>query len=265
MTLHLPGGETALLVAIPPGAFTMGSPESELGREDDEGPTHTVTIDYCFWLGQTEVTQAQWLAVMGEWPENWCYPAPQHGLGDDYPVYCVSYNDIAGPGGFLDTLNAHLEATGQGMTLRLPSESEWEYGCRAGTTSRFYFGDSLGCAGDCSDCAAGALPGVRADYMWYCGDESPSGCKPVAGKLPNAFGLCDMSGNVHELLEDDWHDDYIGAPTDGSPRTMAWHAACVMRGGQWDNSAKQCRSAKRYPFARDSRLTGVGFRLAAGH
>lgn len=210
-------------------------------------------------MGRTEVTQQQWLAVRGSW--QGAAPSQASGLGDTYPAYFISWNDTQD---FITSLNAHIVSSGQGpLTVRLPSESEWEYACRAGTATRFYFGDSLGCEADCSDCVAGTLPGNRTDYMWYCSEPIPSGNKPVGGKLPNIFGLYDMSGNVWEWCEDDYHSNYIGAPVNGG----AWiddprRTSRVYRGGSWGNGAKFCRSAIRGGDSQGIRYNNIGFRLA---
>lgn len=177
---------------------------------------------------------------MGSWPDT--EPSPIYGLGNNYPAYYVSWNDAQN---FTTALNTHITNTGQEpATVRLPSEAEWEYACRAGTTTRFYFGDSLVCGAVCEDCAAGVLPGNRSDYMWYCGNSSIS--MPVGEKLPNAFGLYDMCGNVREYCEDDWHDTYDGVSSNseawiGSPRG----ASRVDRGDRWNSHGYACRTAFR--------------------
>ena len=130
------------------------------------------------------------------------------------------------------------------------------------TQTRFYFGDSLACGDYYEDCAAGVLPGNRSDYMWYDGNNSPYGSKPVGGLLPNGFGLYDMSGNLFEWCADDWHLGYTGAPVDGS----AWvesprGSQRVRRGGSWSSSAEICRSANRYLNFPDYRSSRLGFRL----
>jgi len=251
ITVDLPGlaeGAKPLVMGrIPAGSFEMGSPDTERSRWCDEGPVHTVNIGYDFYMGKYEVTQAQWQAVMGS------NPAFGYGVGNDYPVYYVSWNDCQS---FITALNA----LGQG-TFRLPSEAEWEYACRAGATTRFYFGDSLGCDDDCSDCAAGVLAGNRSDYMWYCGNNSPSGTKPVGGKLPNAFGLYDMSGNVWEWCQDYWRYDYTGAPGDGSAWVSPMSGYRVGRGGYWRYYARFCRSAVRSNSGPTCTYNGFGFRL----
>jgi formylglycine-generating enzyme required for sulfatase activity len=249
VTILLPGGVALEMVRIPAGSFQMGSPDTERSRGSDEGPVHPVTIGYDFYLGKYEVTQAQWLAVMGTAPYWWDY-----GVGDNYPAYYVSWNDAKS---FVTVLNAHLTATGQGpATMRLPSEAEWEYACRAGTQTRFYFGDSLSVGEVCED------DGTRSQYLWYCGNNTPHGSKPVGGLLPNAFGLYDMSGSVREWCEDNQHDSYSGAPSDGS----AWVNAPpyrIYRGGGWNSYARGCRSAGRSGDIPSRRQSFIGFRLAA--
>ncbi|HOH31360.1 MAG TPA: formylglycine-generating enzyme family protein, partial [Candidatus Hydrogenedentes bacterium] len=185
-----------------------------------------------------------------------------YGLGNTYPAYYISWDDTKN---FITSLNAHIVSSGQGpLTVRLPSEAEWEYACRAGTTTRFYFGDSLRCDGLCTDCAAGTLPGNRTAYMWYCGNNSPSGSKAVGGKTANAFGLYDMSGNVYEWCEDDYHSSYTGAPTNGSAWVDSPRASYRMiRGGFWYYYARSCRSAFRLYGTPGIRYIYVGFRLAA--
>lgn len=239
ITIDMPGlpeGARPLrLVRIPAGSFQMGSPYTERGRTQAEWPSvHPVNIGYDFYMGETEVTQAQWRAMMGS------NPASGFGVGDDHPAYNVSWNDIRRLNGFLDRLNA----LGQG-TFRLPSEAEWEYACRAGTTTRFFFGDSLECGDWNENCAAGTLPGNRSDYMWYLGNNSPSGSKPVAGKLPNAFGLFDMHGNVSEWCE----DSYLGT------------RLRVFRGGDWSSWVSLCRSASRSATYPHEAYKDMGFRV----
>lgn len=237
------------LVHIPAGSYMMGSPANERSRDPDEGPVHLVTIDYDFFMGETEVTQKQWRTVMGT------NPAQNFGVGDEYPVYGVSWDDCQA---FLAALNE----LGQG-TFRLPSEAEWEYACRAGTTTRFYFGDSLGCEDGCMNC--GTDKGVifvpnRIDYMWFCVDGS--GSQAVRQRLPNGFGLYDISGNVWEWCQDIYQDSYEGAPSDGS----AWQAPSsssdrVVRGGTWSLGAEYSRSSSRDLLRSDVGHFNVGFRV----
>jgi formylglycine-generating enzyme required for sulfatase activity len=231
----LPEGARPLrLILIPAGTFQMGSPGTERGRYYDyEGPVHQVTIGYDYYIGETEVTQAQWQAVMHK------SPSAGYGVGNDYPVYAFGWNDSQS---FITALNA---LTGM-SSFRLPSEAEWEYACRAGTTTRFSFGNSLSCNDECENCVADTLPGDRSDYMWWCGTR-PQGTRPVHGALPNGLGLFDTHGNVWEWCQDYWHYNYNGAPSDGS----AWMSLAgsdgshVIRGGSCMASASNCRSAMR--------------------
>lgn len=263
--IMLPGLEAGTrpmrFVLIPAGAFIMGSPDSERGRWQDEGPAHEVSIENPFYLAETEVTQAQWLAVMGQWPG----PSPDtvYGKGSGHPAYYVSWNDINGPDGFIDRLNA----MGVGI-FRLPTEAEWEYACRGGTQSRFFFGDSLECDDEEENCATGHLPGNRSDYMWFEWSDGkngfPCGSKPVASLLPNQYGLYDMSGNVYEWCQDWYHFSYSGAPLDGSAWTDPFESIDhVVRGGHWGEwaQARYCRSAYRGHDWPDNRNINIGFRL----
>ncbi len=258
-SVSLPGGVTMEMVKIPAGSFMMGSNDGPDWSwcYPCEQPVHEVTIGYDFYMGKFEVTQAQWLAVMGSWPQydpaNYSY-----GHGDDYPAYFISWDDCQN---FVTELNK----LGQG-TFRLPSEAEWEYACRAGTTTRFYFGDSDGCGILCKDCAAGVLPGNRSDYMWYCGNNGSSGTpqygsKPVGGKLPNDFGLYDTHGNVWEWCQDYWHEGYTGAPADGRAWESPTSSYRVLRGGYWSSYAQYCRSALRGRFDPDLGDYSVGLRI----
>jgi formylglycine-generating enzyme required for sulfatase activity len=194
-------------------------------------------------------------------------PASGWGVGNDSPVYDVSWDNIRGPDGFIDRINA----LGQG-TFRLPSEAEWEYACRAGTTTRFLFGDSLGCDDFCEDCdAADGNPasGLRSDYMWWCGNaglptDPGAGCRTVASKFANAFGLFDMHGNVWEWCEDDWHANYTAAPNDGSAWVDSPRASDrIFRGGYWGDGAMDCRSSRRSYALPTYHSGSIGLRIAA--
>ena len=237
------------MVLIPPGSFEMGSPEDERGRFPDEGPVRTVNIEYEFYMGKFAVTQAQWTAVMGENPTMFSM------CGDDCPVDRVSWLDVQR---FLRELNE----LGLGE-FRLPTEAEWEYACRAGTQTRFYFGDSLDAEDDCVDHPVGDTENTRGDYMWYCANNQFSGPKPVGQTIPNAFGLYDMSGNVMEWVQDHYHrESYAEAPVDGSewvpPRSFP---SRVVRGGSWGRNPRFLRSAWRGQFPPHERQGAIGFRL----
>jgi formylglycine-generating enzyme required for sulfatase activity len=216
------------MVVIPAGSFTMGSNESDI-----EKPPHGVTIR-SFAIGRTEVTQAQWQAVMGSNPSGFS------NCGNDCPVEQVSWHDIQQ---FIQRLNAMT-----GKTYRLPSEAEWEYAASAGSTGRWSFGDNEGQLGQ---------------HAWFVANSGGS-TQRVAQKQLNAFGLYDMHGNVWEWVEDCYHQNYNGAPTDGS----AWTTGCgggfrVLRGGSWINVPAILRSANRGRAPPGSRFSiDVGFRLA---
>ena len=222
------------LVLIPAGTFQMGSPASEPYRRNDEGPLHRVAIGQPFYLGKYEVTQAQWRAVMGTNPSYFSNC-------DTCPVERVSWDDVQD---FIEKLNAQEGVT----TYRLPSEAEWEYAARAGTQTAYSFGD------------AADRGGV---YAWYV-ENSGQRTHPVGSKRPNMFGLYHVHGNVYEWVQDCWHADYHGAPTDGS----AWITGgdCsgrVLRGGSWDNEPLILRSATRgWHRADDRNSYEVGFRIA---
>jgi len=233
-TVLLPGGVPLELVWIPPGSFMMGRYASESNSYPSEDPQHQVTFANGFWIGKYEVTQAQWVAVMGS--------NPSYFTGDlNRPVEEVSWNNV-------QDFIAAVNALGQGA-FRLPSEAQWEYACRAGTTTRFYWGDD-------------PTLSQTDSYTWHTGNAGMT-TNPVGQKLPNAWGLFDMGGNVWEWCEDYWHADYTGAPTDGS----AWLSGAsnsnrVTRGGAWYSYDYVCRSAYRNYQGPTNTVNGVGFRIA---
>ena len=215
---------------IPVGEFMMGSRDNEKGRYDDEGPAHKVNISKPFYLGTYPVTQREWKDVMGYNPS--CLK------DDDLPVEKVLWNDVQE---FIKKLNQK-----EGMDkYRLPSEAEWEYACRAGTTTRYSFGDDEGKLGD---------------YAWY-KENSGSKTHQVGQKKPNPWGLYDMHGNVWEWNQDWYHDDYKDAPSDGSAWESRGHYTQVIRGGSWYHYAQSCRSANRKGDAPGYRVNYLGFRL----
>ncbi|REJ48159.1 MAG: serine/threonine-protein kinase pkn1 [Microcystis flos-aquae DF17] len=212
-TENLPKGITLEMVGLPAGKFLMGSPDSAIYASDEEKPQHQVKVN-SFAIGKYPVTQAQYQAVMGTNPSEF-----KNNLQN--PVEKVSWNDAQA---FCQKLS---QITGK--TYRLPTEAEWEYACRAGTTTRYYFGDDANQLGD---------------YAWYIGN-SQDKTHPVGQKKPNAWGLYDMSGNVWEWCEDNWHDNYIGAPRDGSAWLTNDNHSQILRGGSWYGDPDYCRSAYR--------------------
>jgi len=253
-TISLPGSVPMELIRIPAGTFTMGSPVGELSRGSDE-TEHQVTISQDFYLGKTEVTQAQWLAIYAVFPTG----GQSHGTGagsETRAVHRVSHNDIMDAStGYMKLLNDHITATMQGpAVVTLPTESQWEYACRAGTTARFNFGNGFGADELCS------AEAERTNNMWYCGNNSPNGTKLVGQKPANAWGLRDMHGNVWEWCSDRY-GAYPGTVTD--PTGPVSGSARVFRGGSWDGIAQGCRSARRFSNVPTARDVNVGFRVLA--
>ena len=204
-TEDIPGGVKLEMVAIPGGSFMMGS-----DKFDDEKPIHKVAVKP-FHMGKYEVTQAQWKAVMGNNPSKF--------KGDDLPVETVSWNDAQE---FCKKLSRMT-----GKKYRLPTEAEWEYACRAGSTGKYCFGDD---------------ESLLKDYAWY-SKNSDGRTHPVGQKKPNAWGLYDMHGNVWEWCEDGY-DEKPG-----------------LRGGSWDYDGGFCRSAYRDPYEPGFRDIAFGFRV----
>ena len=234
-TITLPGGVKMEMIYCPPGEFLMGSPTTEEGRGNGE-IQHRVRLTKGFWLGKYPVTQGQWKSVMGNNPSEF--------TGDDsLPVERVSWNDCKE---FIAKVNASL-----GCGARLPTEAEWEYACRAGTTSAYFWGN--------------ALNGDKANCIGYnpCGTKTmgPSLRKttPVGRYAPNPWGFYDMHGNVWECCAD-LYGDYSGVTVDPTGPSLSFSR--VVRGGSWCSHARDCRSASRggkYPGEHSS---CSGFRLS---
>ncbi|GCA76387.1 serine/threonine-protein kinase B [Microcystis aeruginosa NIES-2520] len=232
-TEKLPGGLQLAMVELPGGKFMMGSPDSDPDAQSWEKPQHQVQVN-SFAIGKYPVTQAQYEAVMGTNP-SYFKNNPQN------PVERVSWNDAQA---FCQKLS---QITGK--TYRLPTEAEWEYACRAGTTTRYYFGDDANQLGD---------------YAWYEGNSGGT-THPVGQKKPNAWGLYDISGNVWEWCEDNWHSTYENAPSDGSAWLINDNDYQILRGGSWCNDPDHCRSAYRSSNdRRDDDNDDVGFRVVCG-
>ena len=241
------------MVAIPEGTFEMGSPETEEGHEDDESPQHLVTVQP-FFLGKYPITQAQWQAVANLPQINQeLDPDPSIFKGADHPVEQVSWYDCVE---FCERLSQYT-----GRDYRLPSEAEWEYACRAGTTTPFHFGETI--TTDLANYNGNYTYGAGAKGK-YRKETTPVGSFQVA----NAFGLYDMHGNVWEWCLDQWHDSYEGAPSDG----QAWiinnnnndNHSRLLRGGSWYFHPRFCRCANRGRNAPDYRNNDDGFRVVCG-
>jgi formylglycine-generating enzyme required for sulfatase activity len=239
-------------VLIRPGRFMMGS------ISDESTPVHQVTIKYPFYMGKYEVTQSQWQEVMGNNPSNF--------KRDNLPVERVSWLDAIS---FVARLNA---ASNDGITYRLPSEAEWEYACRAGTTGNFagINLDAMAWYANNSGRAGLDVPSSGPGYYRRL-TENGAQTHPVGAKLPNAFGLYDMHGNVWEWCQDWYHETYEGAPTDGSAWVTGDELAShyrVLRGGSWADRADELTSSWRLndsgPMMAVNREFGtIGFRVVA--
>ena len=250
----LGNGITLDMVSIPGGKFMMGTEDEEIERLvkkyklewfRNEKPQHQVTVK-SFFMGKYQVTQAQWKAV-ASLPKfsNHLDPNPSRFKGDNLPIENVSWEDAVE---FCARLSRET-----GKEYRLPTEAEWEYACRSSTTTPFYFGETI----------TGDLANYRARYIYA---NEPKGeyrqkTTPVGSFPPNAFGLYDMHGNVWEWCQDDWHDNYEGAPTDGSAWLSGNSNTKVMRGGSWFINPDYCRSAFRYFNSRVDRSDFIGFRV----
>jgi len=208
------------LVLIPPGKYRRGesTDDEDRGAYDDEKPPHEVTISKAFYLGVTEVTQSEWSGVMGSNPSSF--------TGGRLPVERVSWEDIQP---FLQKSSG----------LRLPTEGEWEYACRAGTTVSRY--------------------GELGDVAWY-GDNSNGQTHDVGGKRANPFGLHDMLGNVNEWCSD-WYGDYSSA-SQTDPQGPSTEGSRVLRGGSWGSNDRNCRASYRFNLAPANRYYNIGFRVA---
>ena len=216
------------MVLIPAGTFMMGSPESEEGTYDDEN-LHQVTITKPFYFGKYPVTQAQWQAVMGN--------NPSHFKGDNLPVVQVSWKYCKE---FIKKLNKQTQT----KNFRLPTEAEWEYACRAGSTTAYCYGDN---------------PDRLGDYAWYV-ENSDFKTHQVGQKKPNAWGLYDMHGNVWEWCADYWAAKYPDGPV-ADPTGPKKGKYCVLRGGSYLTNSSVCCST-RYFNVPTLGFYHNGFRLA---
>ncbi|HAN75347.1 MAG TPA: hypothetical protein DDZ60_11780 [Planktothrix sp. UBA10369] len=233
---NLNGTPLLQLLKIRRGNFTMGSPPEENGHQESEQPQFVVTFAKPFYMSRHPITQEQWEAVMGNNPSTF--------EGErDLPVETVSWNDA----------NKFCEVLSQktGRKYRLPSESEWEYACRAGTQTPFYFVDDLDANYD-----------TNYKYKPNQIDRVYKGQTTPVGKLPaNQFGLQDMHGNVWEWCSDSWHSNYIDAPRDGMSWTTGETEKAVIRGGAWHSFPSKCRSAAREWMWKKVKSNRIGFRV----
>ena len=249
------------MVIISGGQFLMGAPEDELESEEWEKPQHPVTVN-SFAIGRYPITQAQWeIVALLDRVDKDLNPKPSRFKGANRPVEQVSWEEAVE---FCKRLSVKT-----GRLYRLPSEAEWEYACRAGTTTPFHFGETLG-----DELANYCAQDEEIDGKQYKGAYG----RGIEGKYreettevglfpPNDFGLCDMHGNVWEWCEDDWHENYEGAPVDSSPwRDQTEKEASkdykVVRGGSWFYLPRNCRSACRRSDTRDVRYFNIGFRVS---
>ena len=234
-------------VLIPAGTFQMGSNKDDKDADDDEIPRHPVRITKPFYLGKYEVTRGQFrkfAAETGFDSKEWLSPGFEQ--TDDHPVVNVSWNDAVK---YCEWLNGKKD----GYKYRLPTEAEWEYACRAGSTTRYCFGD------DADRLAQYGNIGGKADGFEY--------TAPVGSFKRNAWGLYDLHGNVWEWCSDGYNAGYyktlsVDTPTDDPPGVDG-ASSRVLRGGSWSDSPRFCRSAHRFRFTPEHRFSTLGFRLAA--
>jgi formylglycine-generating enzyme required for sulfatase activity len=245
------------MMQIPGGIFTMGAPDSEEGSPDQERPTHQVTVQP-FFMGRYPVTQVQWRFI-AELPQigRALDPDPSGFKGDKRPVEQVSSIDAIE---FCERLSQFT-----GKSYRLPSEAEWEYACRAGTTTPFHFGETID-ARVANYAAQGNLTGSGQYGRGQLGEDRQQTIDVGSLNSANAFGLYDMHGNITEWCMDNWHITYEGAPNDGS----VWlqinpenHHSRIRRGGSWKANVRGCRSAFRSPAGVGFTSNHLGFRVVS--
>jgi formylglycine-generating enzyme required for sulfatase activity len=242
---ELAKGLAITMLQIPAGSFQMGSPASEAERRGNEGPQQRVELQ-SFFLGQTPVTQAQWKEV-ASWPQVDLKLNPNAGRfkGPNRPVEQVSWEEAME---FCRRLSQRTK-----LVYTLPSEAQWEYACRAGTTTPFAFGDTL----------TPDLANYDGNYTYESGPKGQyrQQTTDVGSFAGNAWGLQDMHGNVWEWCLDHWHNSYTGAPADGSAWTAGGGTSRLLRGGSWYGDPANCRSAYRSNGRPDGRGYSLGFRV----
>ena len=234
-----PNPDPARYVWIAPGAFFMGSPATEQDRNPDEGPQRQVTISAGFWMSRHEVTQSEYQTLMGNNPSAFA--------GDtNRPVEQTSWHDATNYCGALTQQERAAGRLPSGMAYRLPTEAEWEYACRGGTAARLYYGNDPGYA-------------QLGKYAWYDANGGDA-THPAGQKLPNAWGLYDMAGNVWEWCAD-WYGPYPGGAVTDPRGPVSSSNGRVIRGGSWFFGGWSCRSALRHYGAPENRINQIGFRI----
>lgn len=245
---HLKNSVFLDMVYIPGGTFLMGSPEDELGRESNEEPQHPVALQP-FHISRFPITQAQW-QIISQLPQinRYLNPDPSNFKHPDTPVEKVCWYDAVEFCARLSQLTGH--------NYRLPSEAEWEFACRAGTTTPFHFGETI----------SSNLANYDGSYTYGSETEGPYRQQTTSVgyfQIANAFGLSDLHGNVWEWCADSWHENYQDAPSDGSIWELNKFNNCrVLRGGAWYCLPALCRSAQRHWDQADHSGSGIGFRVA---
>jgi formylglycine-generating enzyme required for sulfatase activity len=226
------------MIVLAPGSFMMGAAATEKDPFRNSSPQHQVTIQNALAVAKFDVTFDEWDACVSV---GACYDVTDGGMGrGNKPVINVTWNDAQQYVRWLSAMT--------GAQYRLATEAEWEYAARAGTTTAYYWGDSIGTGNaNCGGCGS----------KWDSRDTSP-----VGSFAPNSFGLYDMLGNVWQWVEDCYHDNYKGAPIDGSAWVMRSCSRHVVRGGSWSDSPQELHSAVRNAVAPDARVVDLSFRVA---
>ncbi len=248
VTVTLPGSVPLVMVTVPAGSFNMGRYAGEVDSYSTAAPQHQVTFAQSFTLAKYELTKRQWQAIMGTTPWS---GQPNISTDLDSPAVYISWSDAQS---FVTALNTHITNTSQGAaTFRLPSEAEWEYAARAGTSTRFHWGDD-------------STYTQISNYAWWYGttwDINERYAHVVGLKQPNSWGFYDLHGNAWEWCQDYWNANYTGAPTNGSAWVSPAGTYRVLRGGGWDKMGDTLRASFRgYGYAADGRGGSVGLRLA---
>ena len=237
LALELGGGVSMKLVLIPAGKFLMGSPATEKGRWRDDGPQHEVTLTKPFYMGACELTQEQYEQIVGTNPSFY--------NGKTNPVELVSWEEATA---FCKKLSAKT-----GKRVRLPTEAEWEYACRAGSSTPFHMGETVSTSDANYDGDSTYGSGRKGVYRGK--------TVSVGSFKPNAFGLYDMHGNVWEWCQDWYGESYYGSSAKTDPKGPSSGRYRVLRGGAWYSNPALCRSANRYRYSPDVRNSYYGFRV----